>query len=259
MSKAANASLPSSASQGRITFVGSGPGDPGLLTVRAREALSSAPLVITDAEVPPEILGLVGEHTEIRPAVGEPAEVAAALLAEARAGNPVVRLVSGDPLTADAVVAEARDVAATDLRFDVVPGLTAGTAVPSYAGVPLGAAHTEADVRGGVDYVRLATAPGPLVLHATADHLAELATSLTEYGMAAQTPVTVTVDGTRPTQRTVQSTLANLPVDAGDMSGRWCCASARTCRPAARCRGGSPARCTAGACSYPARRTRPAR
>ncbi|MBA2308231.1 MAG: uroporphyrinogen-III synthase [Pseudonocardiales bacterium] len=226
-----------SVSPGRITFVGSGPGDPGLLTVRAREALSSAPLVITDADVPPEILGLVGEHTEVRPAMGEPAEVAAALLAEARAGNPVVRLVSGDPLTADAVVAEARDVAATDLRFDVVPGLPAGTAVPSYAGVPLGAAHTEADVRGGrtagtaggggiagtagggVDYVRLATAPGPLVLHATADHLAELATALTEYGMAAQTPVTVTVDGTRPTQRTVQSTLANLPVDAGDMSG----------------------------------------
>jgi uroporphyrinogen III methyltransferase/synthase len=219
MSKAQNAPLTQSASPGRITFVGCGPGDPGLLTVRAREALSTAPLVITDPDVPPEVLGLVDEHTEVRPAVGDSAEVAVALLAEARAGNPVVRLVSGDPLTADPVVAEVRHVAATDVRFDVVPGLPAGTAVPSYAGVPLGAAHTEADVRAGVDYVRLATAPGTLVLHATADHLAEVATSLTEYGMAAQTPVTVTADGTRPTQRTVQSTLANLPVDAGDMSG----------------------------------------
>ncbi len=208
---------------GRITFVGSGPGDPGLLTVRAREALSTAVLVVTDPEVPSEILELAGEQAEVRPADGSPAEVAAELLTQARAGHQVVRLVNGDPLAVDAVVAEALAVAATDLRFDVVPGLGSATAVPAYAGVPLGATHTEADVRGGpggpADFVRLATAPGTLVLHATAAHLDELAAELTEYGMAAQTPVTVTADGTRPTQRTVDSTLAALAVDAADLVG----------------------------------------
>ena len=60
-----------------------------------------------------------------------------------------MRLVGGDPLTADAVVAETLAVAAAGLPFDVVPGVAAGTAVPAYAGVPLGSAHVEADVRGG--------------------------------------------------------------------------------------------------------------
>ena len=132
---------------GRVAFVGSGPGDPGLLTVRARDAIAGAPLVVTDPDVPEGVLALVADGAELRHAVGEPADVAAGLIAEATAGRPVVRLVGGDPLTADAVVAETVAVAAAGLPFDVVPGIGAGTAVPAYAGVPLGSAHVEADVR----------------------------------------------------------------------------------------------------------------
>ena len=68
---------PSTAPPGRIAFVGSGPGDPGLLTVRARDALAGAPLVVTDPDVPEGVLALVADGAEVRPAVGEPADVAA--------------------------------------------------------------------------------------------------------------------------------------------------------------------------------------
>lgn len=128
---------------GRIVFVGSGPGDPGLLTTRARTALANAALVFVDPDVPEAVLALVGVDLppivgpvppspkadksdndaadgtdadddaagaapttvpggpDIRPALGEPAEVAKILAAEARSGADVVRLVAGDPLSID--------------------------------------------------------------------------------------------------------------------------------------------------------------
>jgi len=204
---------------GRIAFVGAGPGDAGMLTVRAQQLLTSAALLVTDPDVPADILALVAQGTEVRPAVGEPGEVAKDLVTEAKGGQMVVRLVSGDPLTADAVVAEALAVARTSVPFEVVPGVPAGTAVPAFAGVPLGSGHTEADVRSGVDWAALAAVPGPLVLHATASHLAEAAAALVEHGLAPQTPVAVTVAGTEPTQRTVETTLASLSRDAGELTG----------------------------------------
>src|SRR5438445_10031992 len=91
---------------GRILFVGSGPGDPALLTVRAREVLSRATLAFTDPDVDKGALALVGIAVEpgpdgerpvdVRPALGDPTEVAKTLVAEARNGQDVVRLVSGD-------------------------------------------------------------------------------------------------------------------------------------------------------------------
>ena len=212
--------VPSSpAAPGRVAFVGSGPGDPGLLTLRAREALVNAPLVITDADVPESVLAMVADGAEVRPAVGQPADVARTLIAEARAGRAVIRLVSGDPLTVDSVVIEAIAVAGSEVAFDVLPGVPAGTAVPAYAGVALGSAHVEADVRTGVDWARLAAAPGPLVMHASAAHLTEVAGSLVERGLASHTPVAVTSNGTATTQRTVEATLATLATEAADLEG----------------------------------------
>jgi uroporphyrinogen III methyltransferase/synthase len=204
---------------GRIAFVGSGPGDPGLLTVRARDAIAGAPLVFTDPDVAEGVLALVADGADIRPAVGEPADVAAGLVAEAAAGRQVVRLVGGDPLTADAVVAETLAVAAAGVPFDVVPGVGTGTAVPAYAGVPLGSAHVEADVRAGLDWAALAAVPGPLVLHATAAHLLDVVTGLTEHGVAPTTPVAVTSRGTLTAQKTVQTTLAALASEGADLDG----------------------------------------
>src|SRR6185503_11734031 len=151
------------AKPGRITFVGSGPGDPGLLTTRAHAVLAHAALVFTDPDVPEGILDLVGSQLppasgplpevaggdangsadgeatdagvdapaprpavvggpEIRPALGDPAEVAKTLAAEARHGVDVVRLVAGDPLSVDAVITEVTTLARTHLNFEIVPG-----------------------------------------------------------------------------------------------------------------------------------------
>jgi uroporphyrinogen III methyltransferase/synthase len=203
----------------RIAFVGSGPGDPGLLTVRARDMISAAPLIITDPDVPEQVLALAADGAEVRPAVGDPAQVAKELIAEASAGRAVVRLVAGDPLTADAVVAEAVAVAQGPVPFDVVPGVASSTAVPAYAGVPLGSAHTVADVRSGVDWARVASGPEPVVLHATAAHLNEVTVGLTEQGVSGQTPVAVTSEGTCSTQRTIITTLSALSAEAGVLSG----------------------------------------
>ncbi len=231
---------------GRISFVGSGPGDPGLLTTRARAVLANAALVFVDPDVPEAVLALVGselpppsgplpaEATEprdpaspdapaeaaepaipggpdIRPALGDPAEVAKTLATEARTGVDVVRLVAGDPLSIDAVITEVNALARTQLTFEIVPGLPDTSAVPTYAGLPLGSSHTVADVRDPqVDWAALAAAPGPLILHATASHLPEAARTLIEFGLAEGTPAVVTANGTTCAQRSVETTLAGL-------------------------------------------------
>jgi uroporphyrinogen III methyltransferase/synthase len=228
---------------GRITFVGSGPGDPSLLTTRAAGALANAALVFTDPDVPPPVLALIGKDLppvsgpaepadtdataadgpaaaavvsvgpDIRPALGDPAEVAKTLVTEARAGTDVVRLVAGDPLSVDAVIAEVNAVARSHLQLEIVPGLAPSSAVPTYAGLPLGSSHTVADVRADLtddDWAALAAGPGPLILQATASHVADAARTLIEYGLAEATPCVVTASGTTCAQRSVESTLAGL-------------------------------------------------
>src|SRR3954454_20500514 len=226
---------------GRITFVGSGPGDPGLLTTRARTILANAALVFTDPDVPEAVLAIIGSElpptsgpaeaapptdatpadgpavaealpggADVRPALGEPAEVAKTLTAEARSGVDVVRLVAGDPLSVDAVITEVNAVARTHLHVEIVPGLAPTNAVPTYAGLPLGSSHTVADVRGDVDWEALAAAPGPLILQATASHLPEAARTLIDHELADSTPCVVTAQGTTCQQRSVETTLLGL-------------------------------------------------
>ncbi|WP_020107824.1 bifunctional uroporphyrinogen-III C-methyltransferase/uroporphyrinogen-III synthase [Nocardia sp. 348MFTsu5.1] len=255
---------------GRILFVGAGPGDPGLLTVRARAAIENAVTVFIDPDVPSAVVEQIGagsgastssktgssrsgaakpskqdisagvegadqqggqqpdadaaddDNTQVnnvRPALGDPNEVAKTLVATAREGHDVVRLVAGDPLTTDSVLAEVNAVARTQVTFEVIPGLPATAAVPSYAGMPLGSGHAVADVRGVVDWAALAAAPGPLVLHATSGHLAETASALTENGLAPQTPAAITVNGTTCQQRTIEATLATLNESGSALTG----------------------------------------
>ncbi len=132
------------------------------------------------------------------------------LATEARTGVDVVRLVAGDPLSVDSVITEVNALTRTHLPFEIVPGLPATTAVPTYAGLPLGSSHTVADVRGDVDWAALAAAPGPLILQATASHLADAASTLIEYGLADSTPCVVTAHGTTCQQRSVETTLGGL-------------------------------------------------
>ncbi|OBB81743.1 bifunctional uroporphyrinogen-III C-methyltransferase/uroporphyrinogen-III synthase [Mycobacterium colombiense] len=230
---------------GRITYVGSGPGDPGLLTTRAATVLANAALVFTDPDVPEPVLALIGKDLppvsgpapaepaatngdggsdqgkvqpavisggpDIRPALGDPAEVAKTLTSEARTGVDVVRLVAGDPLTVDAVITEVNAIARSHLHIEIVPGLAPSDAVPTYAGLPLGSAHTVADVRDPhVDWEALAAAPGPLILQATSSHLADAARTLIEHELAESTPCVVTAQGTTCQQRSIETTLHGL-------------------------------------------------
>ena len=206
---------------GRIAFVGAGPGDPGLLTVRAADTLSGAALLVTDPDVPTPITVLAA-GAEIQHAVGDPGQVAESLLAAARTGRSVVRLVAGDVLTADPVVTEIQSVAASDVPFDLVPGLGAATSAAAYAGIPVGSVHTVADVRAAADqtaWSRLAGAPGTLLLQASAGHLADTAAALAEAGVGPATPATVTAGATLPTQRTVEGTVATLDAIGRGLTG----------------------------------------
>jgi uroporphyrinogen III methyltransferase / synthase len=208
---------------GRITFVGAGPGDPGLLTVRAAEALRSAALVLVDPDVPAAVSELAGTgsgpEAEVRPAIGDPETVAGTMVAEARSGSAVVRLVAGDPLSADAVVREAACVATAGVPFDVVPGVPVQTGVPAYAGVPVGSTHLSVDAHDEVDWTGVAAAPGTVVLTATQAHLGKIAAALLEQGRPGDTPVSVTADGTGAAQRTVPSTLGSVEADAAGLTG----------------------------------------
>jgi uroporphyrinogen III methyltransferase/synthase len=220
-----------------------------LLTTRAATVLANAALVFTDPDVPEPVLALIGrdlppfsgpapagpasgnadgaapdaDHSaapavmsggpDIRPAVGDPTEVAKTLTAEARSGVDVVRLVAGDPLTVDAVITEVNAVARTHLHIEIVPGLSASSAVPTYAGLPLGSSHTVADVRSDpneIDWEALAAAPGPLILQATASHLADAARTLIDHELAESTPCVVTAQGSTCQQRSVETTLHGL-------------------------------------------------
>lgn len=206
---------------GRIAFVGAGPGDPGLLTTRAADTLGGAALLVTDPDVPAPITVLAAA-AEVQHAVGDPKEVAQSLVDAARDGRTVVRLVSGDVLTADPVVTEIQSVAASDVPFDVIPGLPAATAAAAYAGIPVGSVHTVADVRATADlsaWSRLAGAPGTLLLHAAAGHLADTAAALAEAGIGPATPASVTAGATLPTQRTVEGTVATLDAIGRDLTG----------------------------------------
>src|SRR4029450_4886056 len=112
---------------GRIAFVGSGPGDPELLTRRAHDALTRADQVVYDRGVPDGLLSAIKAEgkpdAQFSPAEGAPGDVAKVLLSAARSGLDAVHLVAGDPFGHESVVKEVQAVVRTAVHFEVVPGL----------------------------------------------------------------------------------------------------------------------------------------
>jgi uroporphyrinogen III methyltransferase/synthase len=204
---------------GRIAFVGSGPGDPGLLTTHAAEAISAAQVVFADPGVPPQVTALAA--VEVRATEALPAETAKAMLAEARAGHSVVRLVCGDPFVDEDAVKEALAVAKTVVPFEVVPGITLGAGTAAYAGLPVGSLRTEADLRDvdAADYEALANAGGTLVLTVDAADVAYVGEQLVAYGLKPDSAVAVSCAGTTTAQQTVVGQLGDLELTAVGMAG----------------------------------------
>src|SRR5690349_7710628 len=167
-----------------VVLAGAGPGDPGLLTVKAAEALARADVIVADADVPADVLS--GLAAEILP-VGE--DAAGVCVARAKAGERVVRLCSGDPFVAAGGAGQpmAQALAKAKVPFEVIPGVAATVAVPAYAGIPLGLPRTVATIEDA-DWAALANAPGPLVLLGAAVDVGKAATALLEHGRWGDTP-----------------------------------------------------------------------
>lgn len=211
---------------GSVALVGAGPGDPGLLTLRAIELLAEAEVVVADLGITPEVLAQVpvGVPVTVPAPDATPATTGKELVALVREGRRVVRLTSGDPFLLGGAALEAEVVAKAKLAFEVVPGVSGATAIPTYAGVPptgrsgtgltvatLGSDGQDADL----DWRGLAAGPGSLVLLLKAGALGKAATRLVEHGRRGDTPVSVTRHGTTARQRTVVSTLDDVETDAG--------------------------------------------
>jgi uroporphyrin-III C-methyltransferase / precorrin-2 dehydrogenase / sirohydrochlorin ferrochelatase len=217
----------SAASTGSVVLVGAGPGDPGLLTLRALRALNEADVILHDRLVSAEVLDLARRDAE-RIEVGKQAGhhhttqdgIHALLLQHAQAGRRVVRLKGGDPFVFGRGGEELEFLRDHGIPYEVVPGITAAVACAAYAGVPLThrdhaqsvrfvTAHCQSS-RDTLDWAALAQERQTLAVYMGVAELGELRARLIERGRAPSTPFALIENGSRPEQRVITGTLANL-------------------------------------------------
>jgi uroporphyrinogen III methyltransferase/synthase len=220
---------------GIVHLVGAGPGDPGLMTVRAVELIARADVILHDRLIPATALDGARAGAElvyVGKEGGGPQmpqeEIDRLLLEHARAGKRVVRLKGGDPFVFGRGGEEALVLRAAGIPFEVVPGVTAGVAAPAYAGIPV----THRDVASGVAFVTghedpqkpdsaldwdaLARFPGTLVFYMGVRALPRIADRLVASGRPGTQPVAVIERGTLPGQRTLLATLADVAQRAAE-------------------------------------------
>jgi uroporphyrinogen III methyltransferase / synthase len=198
---------------GWVAFVGAGPGDESLLTVRATALLAGADLVVAGPELMDQLGRLVRPEAEIADADAL-AQDPRLLVKAAKAGQHVVRLVRGDPFLFGPSAAEAAVCAKARVPFEIVPGVPTATAVPAYAGIPL-TSDTSGDVRiiHASEVSRVQVAPGSLVILGAETGPADIAKMLIAAGWADTTPFALTWDGTTTDQHTVVCTLGTVTAD----------------------------------------------
>jgi uroporphyrinogen III methyltransferase / synthase len=210
-----------------VYLIGTGPGDPGLITVHGLECIKRADVVIHDHEVPERVLKEArrgAELIDVGSAGRQPMEQDAItfLLAEkAREGKLVARLKRGDPFVFDRGGEEALFLHAQGIPFEVVPGIPLGIGVPAYAGVPVtypGGGDTITLVRGyedsrvmaDVDWGSLARLDGTVVCYVGSQHLSRLFDALVTNDWPSDTQAVVVYNGTLASQTTVSGTIAEL-------------------------------------------------
>jgi uroporphyrinogen III methyltransferase/synthase len=198
---------------GWVAFVGAGPGDDGLLTLRAVRLLGSAGLVVATPELAERTEHLLTEGTTVVEPGTDAAETARLLLAAAADGKLAVRLFEGDPLL-NGGVSEVGACAKAKVRFEVVPGVPAITAVPAYAGIAL-ASEAPGDLRviNAAEASQLSHAPGTLLITGAEGAPADLGKMLIAAGWPDSTPFAITWDGTTTDQQTVVTTLGRIGPD----------------------------------------------
>jgi uroporphyrinogen III methyltransferase / synthase len=211
-------------------LVGAGPGDRGLMTMRALELIASADVILYDRLIPDGALDGARADAELIYVGKRPGEVAMPqqeieerIASEAAAGRSVVRLKGGDPFVFGRGGEEAETLWRAGISFEIVPGVTAGVAAPAYAGIPVThredasavafvTGHEDPDkAESAIDWEALARFPGTLVLYMGVKNLPRIRTRLIESGRDPDEPAAAIARGTHPDQRAVVATLATLP------------------------------------------------
>ena len=214
--------------QGSVLLVGAGPGDAGLLTLRALRALNEADVILHDHLVGAEILAMARRDAQMID-VGKQAQGARVdqawihrlLIEHARRGARVVRLKGGDPFVFGRGGEELEALQAAGIRYEVVPGITAANACAAYAGIPLThrdhaqsvrlvTAHCEQSA-DRLDWAGLAQDRQTLAFYMGVAGLGRIRDRLVAHGRAATTPFAIVENGSRPEQRVITGTLAQLP------------------------------------------------
>ncbi len=224
--------VPETARPGTVYVVGAGPGDPGLLTVAAKRLLDSADVVLHDSLVGEGVVDAIPEAVTVVPVGKRPdgerttqAEINRRLVREARRERAVVRLKGGDPTVFGRGGEEAEYLAARDVPFEVVPGVTSAVAAPAAAGVPLTHRDHASSVTvvtgheaagkasSALDWDALAdsvTAGGTLVVLMGVGGLPDVVAALRERGVAGDTPAATVERATLPGEFAVRATLDAL-------------------------------------------------
>ncbi len=216
---------------GEAWLVGAGPGDPGLLTLRAQALLQRADIVLHDRLVSAEVLDLARRDARLI-SVGKPlagtgdasrvqSDINTLLVKLVREGNRVCRLKGGDPFIFGRGGEEVSALVAAGLRFQIVPGVTAASACGAYAGIPLThrdcaqsavfiTAHGKRNV-DTLDWRSLARERQTLAFYMGVARYGQVAARLIAFGRSASTPVAIVENGSLPTQRVIVTTLEDLP------------------------------------------------
>jgi len=212
-----------------VAIIGGGPGDPGLITVRGRQLLAEADVVLTDRLAPRSLLDELPADVEVIDVSKIPygrataqEQINATLIDRARAGRFVARLKGGDPFVFGRGAEEVLACLRAGVPVTVVPGVTSAVGVPTSAWVPVthrGVAQDfhvvsvhvpPGDDRSTVDWATLGGGSGTLVLLMAVQRIGAVVAELLRYGRSPDTPVSVIADGTMPTQRTINSTLEQV-------------------------------------------------
>jgi uroporphyrin-III C-methyltransferase len=217
---------------GTVVLAGAGPGDAGLLTLAAAEALKRADVVIYDALVGDAVMDLIPERAEKIYAGkrgGQPstkqADIVEKLIEHARAGKRVLRLKGGDPFVFGRGADECLALAEAGIPFRIVPGITAGIAGLTYAGIPATSRETNSavcfltghaatgEVPADIDWSALSEVAPVLVFYMATLHLPEIAERLLRAGRSGDEPVVFISNATTERQKVVETTLGKCADD----------------------------------------------
>jgi len=222
----------SARSRGKVWLVGAGPGDPGLLTLKAARAIGACDVLVYDYLASTAIVGLAPASCE-KIYVGKKAgahtltqdEITALIVRLGLDGKKVVRLKGGDVFVFARGGEEAAELRAAGVAFEIIPGITSAIAAPAYAGIPVThrdhntaftiATGHEDPLKGytSLDFAKLANPKQTLIFLMAMGSLAGLVGKLLEHGMPPEMPVGIVREGTKPAQETLVGTLATIVDD----------------------------------------------